>query len=134
MAVYVAAVAFSIAIGMGEGELKVVVLEIDQWIEAILSKNLPYQVCQTILASDDLSVEDHSKAFIEICVVPESLPDEVLVIGIGAEYGWIVVRNEGHKCAVGLISLPPLLLLQLSPLEDSMHVFAFSPGSDFKVF
>ena len=96
---------------MGDRELELMALVVDDRIQLLASHILRQKVHQALLAAYDLLVVLDRQASVEVGVVPQPLEHVILVVRVVGED--LRVRSEGDQCAVGLIRRtrlrPPLL-------------------------
>ena len=112
LTVDVGVVGLTVARRVGECELKALSLVVDNRVETVAAHVLFQKIHETVLASDDSFVELDRKTGVEVGVVPETLLDELLIVGvINEELG---IGSERDKSPVGLGGGP---LLHASHLD-----------------
>ena len=91
----------AILVGVSDGNLYILSLEMDYRIKRLLGHVGPQKVEQTVARHEPLTVEHDGQTGVEVGVIAQERHYKLVVIVIVAENG--VVRGELHKCTVGLV-------------------------------
>src|SRR5258708_6829744 len=100
----------AVVVAVGEGDLDVLALEVDDGVERLAAELLGQEVLEAVLRFERLAVEREGEAAVEEGVVPEHVLDELhAILEVLAEE--LLVGGEGDDGAVALLGLGDAVVL-----------------------
>ena len=122
----------SIALAVGQDDLDVVALEVDQRVERGLRHVLGDEVEKAVFRFICYSVEDEGQPLLQVGVVFHHRLHEVHVVGVVAENE--VIGDETDECAVLFGRLAVALVLEVAADEGCVVGFAVAVGLHEETF
>ena len=101
LAIYEGEIVLAVVVGMGEGCLQLVALEVDDVVMDIVANLALQKVIQTFLGIEGLLVECEGESLVQVGVVPQPLFYKIEVEGILAEK--LLVRHKLDEYTVALL-------------------------------
>ena len=111
-------VLLAILVGMGEGNLDVLALHVDDVVEAFIGHIITQQILQTMAAQDAAAIVHDGESGVQISIVAEHRFHEIIVEGIVLEE--CIIRLEEDKGTVLVLSIFHRVALQNTFLKLQM--------------
>ena len=124
-------VLLAILVGMSEGNLYVLALEVDDRIDAVVGHGVVEQVFQTMATQDAAPVVHYRKPRVQISIVAEHCLDDVVVELIVQEQR--VVGLEIDVCTVFVFGVFSLVAGDISFCKSGHAHLSVAIGTDLKV-